>query len=152
MYGPAAPASPRTGSGAGVIFVRVLLAALPLVSLGILAWGTTLRIAIMRQRLLEWLLFGLHVPLSFGCFATVGELPEESAWSDAALGVLLLTAIGSMAWFLVVDIRYQRERTAKHVMYDANPYARPQPYPPTPRISPELDDLSDLLRRKDDKR
>ncbi|MQY16218.1 hypothetical protein SRB5_64160 [Streptomyces sp. RB5] len=154
MFGPAPL---RTGPGAGVITVRVLLAALPLLSVGLLAWGTTLRIAIMRQRALEWVLFGAHTIATVVCAGTVGSLPETNRWTDVTMGALLVMAIATTAWFLVADIRHYNAPRPYIPPPAFNPYQQPYPYeqpapPPSPRISPELDDLSELLRREQDGR
>ncbi|GAA1349053.1 hypothetical protein [Streptomyces beijiangensis] len=181
MYGPA-PSIDNGNSGVRIL-VRVLLTACALLTIGILSCVPLFRIAALRRRWWDWVLASVGLVLGIGCFAAVGELPEESGWSDAALAVLLLLGVGSATYFLIVDIQHphrprpqaapaphfsQKSTLGQYGPYQ--PYAQTvptqvpvvpvpppqhqQPVPP-PRIDQvraELDELSDLLRKKPDDR
>ncbi|MEU0085028.1 hypothetical protein [Streptomyces sp. NPDC006274] len=118
-----APPQPRRPSTALLVVVRVVFVALALLSFGLLAWGTMLRIAIMRRRRSDWLLFWLSLAVVLACliaigeFSTAGETPGEEPPPEpldyVCLVALLGLALGVPTHYLVADIRhYQDARPA----------------------------------------
>ncbi|MCX4823638.1 hypothetical protein OG883_27940 [Streptomyces sp. NBC_01142] len=115
-----APPQPKRPPTALLIVLRTLFVALALLSFGFLAWATMLRIAIMRRRRLDWLLFWISLALIIaslvviGSFGTEGEVSkgqedEPRPIDFVALAVLLGLAIGVPTHYLVADIRYYQE-------------------------------------------
>ncbi|MGW0774609.1 hypothetical protein ACWD01_13365 [Streptomyces sp. NPDC002835] len=146
-----APPQPRRPSTALLVVVRVVFVALALLSFGLLAWGTMLRIAIMRGRRSDWLLFWLSLAVVLACivaigeFSTVGETPGEEPPPEpldyVCMVALLGLALGVPTHYLVADIRhYQDARPAAGwppplptgspygpVTPAGSPYGMPQP-------------------------
>ncbi|MFI1397382.1 hypothetical protein [Streptomyces sp. NPDC020681] len=170
-YGPPQPTRPST---AVLVTVRVLCVGLALLTFGLLAWGTMLRIAIMRRRRLDWVLFWISLALAIAAFVIIGEFAEDetTAVDFVFLPLLLGLAIGVPIHYLVADIRhYQKPRpaawspapspyTAPTVPYGMPPQApqtppgygyppvppQPQPtaHPPQPRIDQVRAELDEL--------
>ncbi|MFI2368578.1 hypothetical protein [Streptomyces sp. NPDC018833] len=118
-----APPQPRRPSTALLVVVRLVFVALALLSFGLLAWGTMLRIAIMRGRRSDWLLFWLSLAVAVTCLVVIGEFSSESETPAAVappesvdyvcLLAMLGLALGVPTHYLVADIRhYQEPRTA----------------------------------------
>lgn len=133
MYGPVpVPPRQRPPSGALVIVVRVVLVALTLLSLGMLAWVTMLRLAILRRRALDWVLFCVVLVLSVVLLATVGSFAEKDWRTEAAMAALLIMAAGVVAHYLVADIRHFQLLQARSAV-SGGPYGPGQaptgPYP-----------------------
>ncbi|MFJ5832224.1 hypothetical protein [Streptomyces sp. NPDC093089] len=127
MYGhPQAPQPPQSPASGGLIALRVLFTALPLLSCGFLGWAPLLRLAIVTRRTLDWVLCGLAFLAGSALFAyaaATGE--EESSTLEAFVGVGVITvlAAGSVTYYLVAEIRhFERRRTA--------PEQAPPPYRP----------------------
>ncbi|MFF4960423.1 hypothetical protein [Streptomyces sp. NPDC001222] len=153
MHGHGAP--PPTRTSGTVITLRVLLAIAGFLSCGLLACIPLFRVAMLRGRGADWLLAWISLPVSIGCLAVVGSVPESDHRGDLALAVVLILGAFSGAYFLVFDIRHHRAlpptgtappqaapyappRTGygypAPAPYPAAPPARtpPPPYPPTP--------------------
>ncbi|MFF3454803.1 hypothetical protein ACFYXH_10800 [Streptomyces sp. NPDC002730] len=151
-----APPQPKRPPTALLVAMRVLFVALALLSFGMLAWGTMLRIAIMRRRRLDWLLFWVSLALAITAFVVIGEFGSD-AEIDAAeqdemtaldyvfLPLLLGLAIGVPTHYLVADIRHYQEPRASWgpppppYANRTAPYAAPTvPYglPPQPTQMP----------------
>ncbi|MGC9439792.1 hypothetical protein [Streptomyces sp. WG5] len=105
MYGNSAAGPPPPRGAATVITLRVLFAAAGFLTCGLLACVPLFRIAVLRGRGLDWAVAWLSMPVSIGCLAVVGELPESDPRTDAAMAALLLIGAAASAYFLVVDIR-----------------------------------------------
>ncbi|MFJ7769172.1 hypothetical protein ACIQ1J_12365 [Streptomyces sp. NPDC097107] len=151
MYGNSAAGPPPSRGAATVITLRVLFAAAGFLTCGLLACVPLFRIAVLRGRGLDWTVAWLSLPVSIGCLAVVGSLPESDRRTDVAMAALLLIGAAAGAYFLVVDIRLHaapRQFTgyapphapAAHYgqTHPAGPYAPtlvPQP-PPTPAPQP----------------
>ncbi|MDN3293118.1 hypothetical protein QWM81_03455 [Streptomyces ficellus] len=209
MYGPGpgiVPPQPRRPSTTAVVVLRVVFALLPLLSIGFLTWATTLRLAIVTRKALDWALFALSVVfIIVGLAFTTDDI--DSLQMDLAMGGIILNAAVFTGYFLYADLRHYERRYAEPA---PNPYAAtfpqqtagygyPQPYghtpqphlqppiPPQPHLQPEpqlqapapapiqpqpqpqppapakppshridqvraeLDELSDLLRKEEDK-
>ncbi|GGW42414.1 hypothetical protein [Streptomyces xantholiticus] len=118
-----APPQPRRPSTALLVVVRIVFVALALLSFGLLAWGTMLRIAIMRGRRSDWLLFWLSLAIVVTCLVVIGEFSSEGETPAAdapprpvdyvCLLAMLGLALGVPTHYLVADIRhYQEPQTA----------------------------------------
>lgn len=138
-YAPPQPSRPST---ALLVVVRVVLVALALLSFGLLAWGTMLRIAIMRGRRTDWVLFWISLVAAVTSLVVMGEFGTEATTDSAqqdprpvdwvCLAALFTLAIGVPVHYLVTDIRHhQQPRTAPigHHPAPGSPYG---PYTPPP--------------------
>ncbi|MEU2266529.1 hypothetical protein ABZ568_08845 [Streptomyces olindensis] len=143
MYGHGAAPPPR--SAATVISLRVLFAAAGFLTCGLLACVPLFRVAVLRGRVLDWVLAWASLPLSIVCFAVVGVLPEGDVRTDIALAVILLIGAGAGIYFLVVDISHHSEQrqlagyAPPHAptVHSAYGYPHPTPpYAPTPTPTP----------------
>ncbi|MEV6397552.1 hypothetical protein AB0M39_22745 [Streptomyces sp. NPDC051907] len=114
-----APPQPKRPSTAVLVVLRTVFTAVALLSFGFLSWATMLRIAIMRRRRLDWLLFWLCLALVvaatvvIGTFGTDSEVEASKAEDPrpidyVSLAVLLGLAIGVPTHYLVVDIRHHQ--------------------------------------------
>ncbi|MFD5160005.1 hypothetical protein ACFWMJ_18330 [Streptomyces hawaiiensis] len=135
MYGHGAAPPPR--SAATVISLRVLFAAAGFLSCGVLACIPLFRVAVLRGRVLDWVLAWVSLPLSIAGFAVIGALPEDDYRTDIALAMILLLGVGAAVYFLVVDIGHHGERrkfagyVSPHAPTVAHtPYGYPHPAPP----------------------
>lgn len=108
MYGHGA--APPTRRGATVITLRVLFAAVGVLTCGVFACVPLFRIALLRGRGYQWTVAWLSLPVSIACFMVIGVLPETDPRTDVALGLVLLIGAASSAWFVTVDITYHNER------------------------------------------
>ncbi|CAG6399397.1 hypothetical protein NMG29_03640 [Streptomyces cocklensis] len=141
MYGPGiAPPQPRPAGRAGVIWLRVLFTALPVLSLGFLAWGSLLRLAIVRRNPLDWALMVLDIVTIIVGYTLVGMAHDNTdSWqSNAGTLTVLVCMFGTPAYYLVMDIRRKDTPPAGYAMptgYPPNPYATgygPMPGPVHP--------------------
>ncbi|MFD9005423.1 hypothetical protein ACFV0T_31495 [Streptomyces sp. NPDC059582] len=136
MYGHGA--APPTRSAGTVITLRVLFAAVGVLSCGLLACVPLFRVAIVRGRWFDWTAAWVSLPLSVAALAVVGTVPETDTRGDVALAVVLILGAGSAAYFLATDIRFhQAERrfagyAPPHAPTVHGPYGYPQPVPPAP--------------------
>ncbi|MFE3018271.1 hypothetical protein [Streptomyces sp. NPDC059256] len=140
MHGPgyAPPPPGRPPSPAALNALRVLFVALSLLSCGLLAWSAMLRIAIIRRRPLDWVLFGISLLLPIIILGFIVEVSEagqttkpaeeaEMSGGDLVAFLLLLAmAIGVPVHFLVADIRHY-QRPAPSWPAPASPYTASQP-------------------------
>ncbi|MER7623645.1 hypothetical protein [Streptomyces sp. NPDC126503] len=156
MYGPPQPPpSPKGPASGGLVALRVLFIALPLLSCGFLAWAPLLRLAVLTRRKLDWVLFGLTLAVAAGLFVFMGVTGEESTDLEAVLGVGLIVtlAAGSVAYYVVGEIRHfdraasgtppygagARDWTggaAPHAVTVPSPVTAPNPYTSTPSVTP----------------
>lgn len=124
MYGHGyAPPPPPRAIPASVIVLRVLFAVLPLLSIGFLTWATMIRLAVVTQRARDWVLCAVSAAVMI---TGLVMLPDdvETTQADIAMAVVLLNAAAFTAYFLTVDIRWDRVRLG------AVPPGRPAPYSP----------------------
>lgn len=144
MHGPV-PAHPphRPPARATVILLRVVFVAVAVLSLGLLAWATLLRAALVRRGQLSWWLFGGDVVVLLGSFLLVTNYPETDWRTDLGVGLVLLQIAVAVAYYLVVDVRAQQatgypngRAPAAYGMPPAHPYGVPQPPAPDPRYAP----------------
>ncbi|MFD5032417.1 hypothetical protein ACFWM0_18660 [Streptomyces sp. NPDC058405] len=136
MYGPGpgfTPTPRRRPHPAVLVTLRVLLVAITMLSVGFLGWVAMLRIAIMRSRALDWVLFCVTVILAFGALIFIGgsETEEPRDIDMALIGLLFLMSIAITTHYLVADIKH----FAVHGRTPPGPYAPQQQqygygYPP----------------------
>ncbi|MBT2452942.1 hypothetical protein J7F03_39130 [Streptomyces sp. ISL-43] len=134
MQGPGIPPQhghqPSTG---GAVGLRVLFALLPVLSCGLLAWGTMLRLALVTRKSRDWWLLGASVAAEFLWVLLSGldPTPDNSGW-QANLGAActIATGVAVTAYFLVADIRHQSVGRAA-------PPAPWYPAPPAPYVPPQ---------------
>ncbi|MEU3600234.1 hypothetical protein ABZ714_16180 [Streptomyces sp. NPDC006798] len=112
MHGPGF-APPREGppSSAGVVALRALFLALALLSCGLLAWVTMFRLAVLRKRALDWLLFAVTVvvtALLIFAIAVWGSDADAEEGNNVDAFVFLGLfgmAVAVAVHFLVADLR-----------------------------------------------
>ncbi|MER8045333.1 hypothetical protein [Streptomyces sp. NPDC094032] len=125
-HGHPQPVPPQRGVPASVIVLRVLFAALPLLSIGMLVWATALRIALLTRRVVDWILLGVSVAVVIAGIVLMPE-DENASRADWLVGVILLNAVAFTAYFLVVDIRHDHTARAAVPAPPYNPYAATVP-------------------------
>ncbi|PAK21979.1 hypothetical protein CJD44_38460 [Streptomyces sp. alain-838] len=118
------PPSPRRPSTVVLVVLRVVFVALPLLSIGFLAWVSTLWAAIVTRRAREWWVFAATVAALVTSFSFLAQDDTDDFSTPAGttgMIILLLNACVCAGWFLYADVRhYQRP-------YYPIPVA---PYPP----------------------
>lgn len=145
MHGPGSDPRPsgRPPAPATLIVVRVLFVILALLSCGLLAWGTMLRLAIVRRRPLDWALFWVALVLAIATLAVVGEFSsqDEPPRKEPAtagpldlvfVGVTIAMALGVPVHYLVADIRHHRQPAAPGWGGPPSPYTATAPSYTTP--------------------
>ncbi|MET9801476.1 hypothetical protein [Streptomyces sp. NPDC006368] len=162
---------PRPAVTAGVIAVRVIICALIVLTLGLLAWVAMLRIAIMRRSGRDWALFWGQLVLNIACLVSLEQRLADHWISNVGMAGLLVQMAGVFIYYLIVDIRHHQRVTAPMMPGQYGPPPMPSygyGYPPAPASAPtpapapvqppridqvraELDELSDLLRKEEDK-
>ncbi|MFG2783393.1 hypothetical protein ACGFY7_36890 [Streptomyces prunicolor] len=108
MYGHGAV--PPARSDNNVVILRVLFAAIGTLCCGMLACVPLFRVAFLRGRKIDWLLAWGSLPVSIGCFAVVGSLPENDSRTDVAMAAVILLGLFSSVYFLVADIRFHEQQ------------------------------------------
>ncbi|MDD9382543.1 hypothetical protein M8Z33_39080 [Streptomyces sp. ZAF1911] len=153
MHGPGTPPphghQPSTG---GVVALRVLFALLPVLSCGLLAWGTMLRLALVTRKPRDWWLLGASVGAEFVWVLLSGldPTPDNSGWqANTGAACTILTGLGVTVYFLAADIRHHaaRRQGMPTAWYPAPPapYVPPQQqssapaygYPPAAQPAPQ---------------
>jgi hypothetical protein len=141
MYGPGtAPPQPRPANRGLVIGLRVLFVVLPVVTLGVGAWGSVLRLAVVLRRPLDWLLMPVVAAAGVGGFVLVGVSQDENDWqSNTGAACLLACMVLTPVYFLIVDIlgaRRARLSPRAGAPMRPNPYAPRHTPGPAPRPMP----------------
>lgn len=134
MYAPApAPSQDRPPATGVAVLLRVLFVAVTVGSLGLLAWATMLRAALVQRRPLGWWLFGADVALLVAVCVLVLSYPETDWRTNLAVGALLLQMMAVVAYYLVIDIAAVRPTAAgqPHAPAPAG-YGPPPAYPAGP--------------------
>ncbi|WP_406366287.1 hypothetical protein [Streptomyces sp. NBC_00645] len=141
-YAPPPPKRPSTGV---LVVLRVIFAAVPLLSIGFLAWVATLRVALVTRKAADWWIFVgslAAMGISFGYLSTDHTDDFSSPNGNVGMIILLLNAAACTGYFLFADIRhYSRPRPfvypqaahpAEGYGYPqaASPYATPVPQQP----------------------
>ncbi|MFJ4784660.1 hypothetical protein [Streptomyces sp. NPDC088794] len=134
MYGHGAV--PPARSDSNVVTLRVMFAAIGTLCCGILACVPLFRVAFLRGRKVDWALAWASLPVSIGCFAVVGSLPESDPRTDIAMGAVILLGLFSSVYFLVADIRFHQQQRQPGYGYPPqgptvqSGYGYPQPTTP----------------------
>ncbi|MGW0829459.1 hypothetical protein [Streptomyces prunicolor] len=156
MYGHGAV--PPARSDNNVVTLRVLFAAIGTLCCGMLACVPLFRVAFLRGRKSDWVLAWGSLPVSIGCFAVVGSLPENDSRTDVAMAAVILLGLFSSVYFLVADIRFHEQQRQQFAGYppqgptvpsaygypqtvtpfSATPVPQPQPQPQPPLHQTQL--------------
>ncbi|MFJ2772143.1 hypothetical protein [Streptomyces sp. NPDC087300] len=136
-YAPPPPPPPSGGSPATV---RVLFVVLAVVTCGLLAWTTLLRLALVTRKAHDWALFGFATVLDVSALAMIGIDKGEDEFEgpgNVGMVVLLCTLVAVLAYYLYADIRhfsrYRAPRFDGYVPQQAQPaYGYPQQPAPGP--------------------
>ncbi|GAA2459212.1 hypothetical protein GCM10010433_71740 [Streptomyces pulveraceus] len=141
MYAPGHPPTPprRVPSRAWIVSMRVLFVVLSVGSVGILLWSPLLRLAIVRRRASDWWLTGAGFVFVCVLIPILGRdgNDEPTGIDNVLIPLLLVTMLGSIAYYLVGDVRHYDRLTKQHPMagYSAVPpapgYGYGYPYAPT---------------------
>ncbi|NGO12911.1 hypothetical protein G5C60_36275 [Streptomyces sp. HC44] len=105
-YAPPPPRRPSTGV---LVVLRVIFVAMPLLSIGFLAWTAPLRAAIATRRKRDWWVFmGSIAITAFVFFLLASDTTDDFSSPNGEMGMilLLLHAVACVSWFLYVDIRH----------------------------------------------
>ncbi|MCX4526214.1 hypothetical protein OG982_11050 [Streptomyces sp. NBC_01551] len=116
-----------------MVALRVLFAALPILSCGFFAWGSLLRLALVTRKNRDWTLLVVGFVVSVACIVLVGldKTPDTSGWqSDLGAGGSILSGFAICVYFLVGDIRHHEAKAAAGQAHWAapGPYQAPAPY------------------------
>ncbi|MBC3840232.1 hypothetical protein GXW82_08620 [Streptacidiphilus sp. 4-A2] len=142
--GPIPPKRRSTAVRATVILLRVVLAAVPLVTVGILGWVPLVWLAATRRRTRDWVMLCLTAFLCTAMLILCGATDSYTNWeSNIGGGGLMLMAVFCSVYFLVNDLRRAQRKPPATLLGpalapapalglgpDGRPY--PQPYPPRP--------------------
>ncbi|MFF3783463.1 hypothetical protein [Streptomyces sp. NPDC001933] len=115
MYAPGHPPTPprRVPSRAWIVSMRVLFGVLSVGSLGILLWAPLLRLAIVRRRAYDWWLTGAGFVFVCVLLPVLGRdgSDEPTGIDYLLIPLLLVVMLGSLAYYLVGDIRHYERLT-----------------------------------------
>ncbi|MFJ7197894.1 MULTISPECIES: hypothetical protein [unclassified Streptomyces] len=118
MYAPGHPPTPprRVPSRAWIVSMRVLFVALSVCSIGILLWSPLLRLAIVRRRASDWWLTGAGFVFVCVLLPILGRdgSDEPTGIDNVLIPLLLVTMAGSIAYYLVGDIRHYDRLSKQH--------------------------------------
>ncbi|MEU0782881.1 hypothetical protein ABZ341_15015 [Streptomyces sp. NPDC006173] len=127
-YAPPPPKRPPTGL---LVVLRVIFGALPLLSIGFLAWGSTLRVALVTRRPLDWWIFLgslLAMGISFAYLSTDHTDDFSSPNGNVGMIILLLNAAACTGYFLFADIRHYSRLTPPGYPVPLHQAAHPGPH------------------------
>ncbi|WP_329132655.1 hypothetical protein OG552_13715 [Streptomyces sp. NBC_01476] len=128
MYGHGTVLPPPRPEHRGVVIgLRVVFTVLPVVSLGLLAWGSTLRLALVRKRPVDWVLVAVTVVIAIVALVLFSNSPDVNSKQANTGGTMLVFAMFcTPVYFLVMDIR----RTGTPLVVRSGPggYAQGNPY------------------------
>lgn len=118
MYGPGiTQPQPRPVGRGTVVWLRVLFTALPVLTIGFFAWGSLLRLAMLRKNPYDWALMAIDAVLIIAGYMTIGMAPNDSSWqSNGGTMAVLVVIFGTPVYFLVADIRYWSRVPTGYVM------------------------------------
>jgi hypothetical protein len=129
MYGPGTPAPPPRANRAVVLGLRVLFAVLPLATLGVGAWGSVLRLAVMRRRRIDWVLLPIVAVLGIGGFILIGESLDNSPQSQVGAVGIFICMLAVPVYFLVADILWTSSG-GRRAQQPAASFPHAAPHPP----------------------
>ncbi|MFI8948364.1 hypothetical protein ACIGO6_17860 [Streptomyces sp. NPDC053750] len=131
-HGHAPPPPPRRPRTAVLVLLRVFFVALPLLSLGFLAWISTLYAAIVTRRPRDWWAFAASAAVlvvSFCLLATDHTDDFSTPAGTVGMIILLLNACACAGYFLYADIRHHQQRL--HPGHPGHPGPVPAPFATT---------------------
>ncbi|MFG3133722.1 hypothetical protein [Streptomyces tendae] len=144
-HGYAPPPPPRRPRTAVLVLLRVFFVALALLSIGFLAWISTLYAAVVSRRPRDWWVFAATAAalvVSF-CFLATDDTDDFSTPAGTTgMIILLVNACVCAGYFLYADIRHHRRPPHPGHLVPMPPppaagYGHPQPsYPYTPAPAP----------------
>ncbi|SDN87232.1 hypothetical protein [Actinacidiphila guanduensis] len=107
MYGPGqAAAPPKPANSSVAVLLRVVFTVLPIVSLGFLAWGGMLYLAVLGRRTLDWLVLAVTAGMGAIAFVCFAVSDDDNDWQANTGGGLIITCMFAGAiYFLAADIR-----------------------------------------------
>jgi hypothetical protein len=124
-HGYAAP-PPRRPSTGVLVLLRVIFVAVPILSIGFLAWVAPLRAAIVTRKRGDWWIFAGSLAVlgvSFAFLSTDNTDDFSTPRGNAGMIILLLNAAACVAYYLYADIQHYR------------PYPTGYPVPPAPGMN-----------------
>ncbi|WP_280665191.1 MULTISPECIES: hypothetical protein [unclassified Kitasatospora] len=141
----------------GTVLLRIVLTAVPVLSLGMLGWIPMLRLAIVHRRVRDWLLFGASLMASVAAIVLAGCNAENSWQSTTGIWLTLGTAVLVAAYFPAADLRPRRANVApRPADVRTAPVGRPVGMAPglarrdrIGQVRAELDELSAYLQQQD---
>jgi hypothetical protein len=140
-FGTALPPPRPRGEGAAIT-LRVLCGVVGLASFTLLNWALLLRLALVRRRAVDWVVFavvGFALPITFFSLAASTDSEDIVGPVDATgvIGIIVLW-ISVPIYFLGMDSHYRR--LAQQAAALPAFYAAPSPYPyPPPQAPPPYD-------------
>ncbi|WP_327691173.1 hypothetical protein OG870_19135 [Streptomyces sp. NBC_00461] len=138
-YAPSPPRRPSTGV---LVVLRVIFVAVPILSIGFLAWVAPLRAAIVTRKRSDWWIFGGSLAvlgISFSFLAADHTDDFSTPSGNAGMIILLLNAAACAGYYLYADIHHHRPYPTD---YPAPPvqgmgYGYPQPPSPYAATQPQ---------------
>ncbi|GGN92885.1 hypothetical protein GCM10011579_091210 [Streptomyces albiflavescens] len=132
-YAPPPPKRPSTGA---LVVLRVIFVAVPILSIGFLAWVAPLRAAIVTHRRADWWIFGgslVVLGISFAYLSTDHTDDFSSPNGNVGMIILLLNAAACVGHYLYADIRhYHRLYPMVYLPPQAPAANYVYPQPPSP--------------------
>lgn len=130
-----APPPPRRPSTVVLVVLRVIFVAVPIFSIGFLAWVAPLRAAIVTRKRGDWLIFAGSLAAlctSFAFLATDHTDDFSTTRGNVGMTILLLNAAASAGYYLYADIRHYRPYPTGYPLPQAPGMNYGYPQPPTP--------------------
>lgn len=122
-YAPPPPRRPSTGA---LVVLRVIFVAVPILSIGFLAWVAPLRAAIVTRKRVDWWVFAGSLAvlgISFAFLSTDNTDDFSTPYGNAGMSILLLNAVACVGYYLYADIRHHQ------------PYPNGYPVPPVQGVN-----------------
>jgi hypothetical protein len=116
---------PKPADPTVAVVLRVIFTILPVISIGFLAWGSMLYLALLARRTVDWVMMAVSIALLLIALGLIGS-DDSGSGSGGGTGLLLLCMFGGAAYFLVADI--VRYRTARRMLPVVAGYPQPNPY------------------------
>jgi hypothetical protein len=135
-YAPPPPRRPSTGV---LVVLRVIFVAVPILSIGFLAWVAPLRAAIVTRKRGDWLVFAGSLTalcVSFAFLATDHTDDFHTSRGNAGMIILLLNAAASAGHYLYADIRHFQPYPTGYQAPRAPGMNYGYPQPPSPYAAP----------------
>ncbi|AVH58269.1 MULTISPECIES: hypothetical protein [Streptomyces] len=137
-YAPPPPQRPSTGV---LVVLRVIFVAVPILSIGFLAWVAPLRAAIVTRRPADWWIFVASLAVlgtSFAFLSTDHTDDFSSPNGNVGMIILLLNLVACVGHFLYADIRhYHQLYPTRYLPPPAMNYGYPQPPSPYAATLPQ---------------